>query len=236
MDLTAYLRYSPGGEDQSLEIQREAITAWADAEGHVIVSWHDDAGISGGESLDVRAGLYECLEAVKDGTVAGIVVKCLDRLSRDMLLQESLLATITKDGGLTFSVNPTEMSLLNNDDDSDPYRKAVRQILGILAELERKVIVSRMKAGRRLAASQGKFAFGAPSFEFDRVPHASGKGTVLVPNESRLAVRARMVALRDSGLTIAQVTDALNSEGFTAPRGGKWVTSSVYRALQRAAA
>lgn len=53
MDLTAYLRFSPtsnGEHSNSIELQREKITAWADREGHRIVAWFSDDGISGGRT------------------------------------------------------------------------------------------------------------------------------------------------------------------------------------------
>ena len=234
MNLTGYLRYSPGGEGSSLDIQRDAITRWADAEGHVIVKWKDDAGISGAEDLSVRTGLFDAIETLKSGS-DGIVVRELSRFSRDVIMQETLFRDIRTSGGLVFSTKSTENMCLN-DDDSDPARTMIRVIMGAVSAYERKVITMRMAAGRRMAAEKGRFAYGAVPFGSTRVDHPSGKGSALVPDESAQAVITRMRELRDSGLTIAQVTDALNDEGFTAPRGGRWVTSSVYRALQRAEA
>jgi Resolvase, N terminal domain len=62
-----------------------------------------DAGVSGSSGLENRNELSIALEALRDGIAGGLVVYRLDRLARDLVLQEQLLMEICNLGGRTFS-------------------------------------------------------------------------------------------------------------------------------------
>ena len=51
-----------------LEVQRAAIRAWAKAEGHKIVAWRTDDGVSGSNGLEAREELALALGDLQDGT------------------------------------------------------------------------------------------------------------------------------------------------------------------------
>jgi DNA invertase Pin-like site-specific DNA recombinase len=236
MDLSAYLRFSPGGEDsQSLDLQREAITEWAKSEGHTITSWHQDEGISGGEDISVRVGLFAAIESVRSGMSGGIVVRELARFARDQIAQEVMFRDVRSIGGRVFSTKASENMLLD-DDGSDPGRELVRGIFGLVAQYERKVIVARMAAGRRMAGAHGKFAFGSPQYGMVSAEHPSGKGSVLVPVPSEQAAIQRMQELRSGGATLQAIADTLHAEGVPTKQGGRWRPGTVARALERAEA
>ena len=77
MNVVAYLRVSTdrqAEEGLGLPIQRHAIRAWASANGHKVVLWTHDEGISGSSGLDARRGLVNALEAIRRHHVAGLVV------------------------------------------------------------------------------------------------------------------------------------------------------------------
>src|SRR5690349_14217760 len=88
LQVTTYLRVSTdkqADEGLGLDVQREAIRAWAKEHGHRVVRWTADEGISGSNGLDTRVALLEAFDALKDGTAAGLVVYRLDRLARDLV-------------------------------------------------------------------------------------------------------------------------------------------------------
>jgi hypothetical protein len=93
MRVAAYLRVSTDTQAEhglGLDVQRQAIRAWARQHGHKIASWHSDEGISGSNGLDIRDALPDAVEEIRDNRTAGIVVYRLDRLARDLILQETL--------------------------------------------------------------------------------------------------------------------------------------------------
>src|SRR6476619_1750409 len=83
-----------------LEVQRETIRSWAEGNGHRVVAWCAD--VSSGAIAD-RDGLGEDLELAHAGRARGIVFPRRDRLARDVVVQETLLAEIARAGGSVFS-------------------------------------------------------------------------------------------------------------------------------------
>ena len=85
MRIVGYARVSTGRqtEGSSLEAQAAKIRDYAQAHGHELVEVLVDAGLSG-KAMDHRPALLKALAMVKLGTVDGIVVASLSRLSRSM--------------------------------------------------------------------------------------------------------------------------------------------------------
>ena len=99
-----------------LEVQRKAIKDYCNANGLRLVRTLTDEGQSGTNGLDARVGLAEALAIVERREVAGIVVARMDRLARDLLLQETLMARMRQAGAEVISVSEPEM------DSDDPTR------------------------------------------------------------------------------------------------------------------
>src|SRR5258707_15607097 len=99
MKVIAYLRTSSTNKDdheESVAEQLRKIRAWARRTGHEIVGVYADEGVSGSNGLETRDGLQEALGALRDGAAGGLVVSVLDRLARDLIVQETLLAEIRR--------------------------------------------------------------------------------------------------------------------------------------------
>jgi DNA invertase Pin-like site-specific DNA recombinase len=226
MRLAGYLRVSTdlqAEQGMGLDIQRRGIRSWAKANGHRIVSWHSDEGISGSNGIDTREGLHDALTAVDTGSVQGLVVYKLDRLARKLTVQEATLARIWTAGGSAFAVDIGEIP---QDDPDDPMRTALRQMIGVFAQLERGMIAARLRAGRRLKAERGGYAGGAPKYGFVAV---AGE---LTPNEAEQAVVARILSMHQQGLGTRPIAATLNDEGLTAKRGGAWSSAQVARVVR----
>jgi DNA invertase Pin-like site-specific DNA recombinase len=140
-----------------LDVQESAVRMWCKAHGHRLVAMHRDEGISGSNGLESRLGLADALAAVHARKAEGVVVPRLDRLARDLVLQETLLGEARRLGGQVFSCSDAEAEFLV-DDPADPSRRLIRQILGAVAEYERSMIALRLRAGRRRKAEQGGYA------------------------------------------------------------------------------
>jgi DNA invertase Pin-like site-specific DNA recombinase len=109
-----------------------------------------------------RPGLLECLRAVRDGEAEGIIMRDLDRIARELTTQEGILAQLWKFGGHCYIT--TQAEEIPQDDPDDPMRTAMRQIMGVFAQLERPMAIKRMKNGRATKAEQGGFAYGSPAY------------------------------------------------------------------------
>src|SRR5207244_2593385 len=105
--------------------------------------------------------------AVRDGRVRGLVVYRLDRLARDLVLQEQLLSEVWRMHGVVCSTSPSEDAYLAPDDaGDDPSRALIRQILGAVAQYERGMIRLRLRQGKARKVARGGYAGGAPPFGF----------------------------------------------------------------------
>lgn len=231
MKLAAYLRVSTDAQAErglGLDVQEQAIKAWAKGEGHRIALWARDEGLSGSNGLDTRIGLVDAVGAVQDRTVQGLVVYRLDRLARDLVLQESLLAEVWKSGGRVFSTSPSEDGYLDpSGAEDDPSRALIRQILGAVNQYERAMIRLRLRAGRARKREQGGYADGPPPLGY------RAEGGTLVRDEQEQAIVERIVALRASGASLRGICQALEKEGLTPKRASRWHPESVRSILAR---
>lgn len=227
MNLVAYLRVSTEGQAEDgygLDVQRNAIGRWAKVHGHRIVRWCSDAGVSGAVDALDREGLSCVLETVETGEAVGVVVAKLDRLARRLTVQEAALALVWRMGGTLFSVESGEVT---RDDPDDPMRTAMRQMMGVFAELERATIAKRMRDGRRIKRELGGYIGGAPPLGF------RAEGRELVRAEAEAVVVERIVTLRADRASLRAICDRLNAEGMATKRGGRWQPNSVARVLKR---
>jgi DNA invertase Pin-like site-specific DNA recombinase len=185
--------------------------------------WCSDEGISGANGVDSRQGLYEALQAVQDGRVQGIVFTSLDRLARKMTEQEGVLAEVWRAGGHVFSLGDGGEIL--EDDPDDPMRTAIRQMRGVFAQLERGLIRQRMAKGRREKRAQGGYVAGSPRFGMKAHDKA------LVVHEEEAGVIARIMAMRDQGLSLRAIAEQLEADDVRTKRGARWHPTTIARLL-----
>jgi DNA invertase Pin-like site-specific DNA recombinase len=226
MNVVGYLRVSTttqADEGFGLDVQRASITRYADASGLTITAWTEDAGVSGALTAEDRPGLTEALGIVKDHEADGLVVAKLDRLARRLDVQEATLGLVWHFGG---QVHSADMGLVQEDDPEDPYRTALRRLMGVFSELERAVIRSRMVAGRRLKAERGGYVGGRAPYGFT----VEDDALVACPVEQRALDIMR--ALHSEGASLRAIGDALVGAGIE-PRGAAWHPTSIARILAR---
>lgn len=230
MDLSAVVRISTAKQADAYgpEAQRTDIKVFARQGGHRIAPdhWYQDTAGSDIDDLEYRDGLRQALLDVKEHRTQGIIFGRLDRLSRDVVLQETVLRDVLSWGGVLLSTSAAENEMLSNDAD-DPSREMIRVILSAVNRYEKKMIRLRMRNGRITKASRGGYAYGAPHFGVRAEDHE------LVPDDSEQATLTRMRELAGAGNSLRQICAALDSEGLPPKRGGRWHPVTVQRALAR---
>jgi DNA invertase Pin-like site-specific DNA recombinase len=218
MQLATYLRVSSDSQLDGfgLDMQRAAVERWADATDHEIVSECIDAGVSGTLQVVDRPGLACALEAISGGDADGLVVARLDRLARELTVQEAILAALWRNGAEVYTA---DAGLVLRDDPDDPMRTAMRQMAGVFAQLDRALIVKRLRDGRRAKKAAG----GHPS---GRYPFGHGKEGP-APREQRVLDQIR--ELRREGWAWDEIAADLNARGLAyAPRTAeRWSPRNV---------
>lgn len=225
MKIIAYLRVSSTAKadhEESAAEQEKKIRTWARQHGHKIAAVLADEGVSGENGLAERTGLPEALHVLKDGEAGGLAVSRLDRLSRDMVLQEQLLGEVHRYGAELFSCSPSEQQFLADDPD-DPSRAMIRRILGAVNQYERDMIALRLRGGKRRKRARGGYAGGYVPLGM-RV-----EGREFVPDDGEQAAIARIRELRGEGRSLREVIAVLDAEGHRTKRGGRWHPSTVAR-------
>jgi DNA invertase Pin-like site-specific DNA recombinase len=232
MRIVGYVRVSSkhrGQQGESRPAQERAIRAWAKAEGHRLAGIYVDEGISGANGISERVGLPEAMQAIEDGRADGLVVRELDRLHRDMMVQEQVFADLwrLRSEVQVFSTKPSEAQNCQRDDPSDPARRLIRQVLGAVAEYVRAQTVARMAAGKRRKRAAGGFVGGTPPFGWK----AEGKELVEDPGEQ--AALSRIRELRAQSQSLRTIGAALEVEGHRPRRGEHWAPNVLARILER---
>lgn len=225
MRLVGYARVSTDAQAErglGLEVQEQGLRSWACRRGNRLIAIHRDEGVSGSEGLDGRRGLAAALRDVRKAD--GLVVYRLDRLARDLIVQEQLLDEVRRSGRETFSVADGENGYLR-DDPEDPSRRLIRQVLGAVAEYERAMTRLRLKEGRARKAAEGGFAYGAPPFGYKSVEGS------LAPRDDETETVCRMTQLRQQGASLREIVEVLDSESRPPRHGGTWHPETVRRVL-----
>ena len=117
----------------------EAIRRYAKEHGIRIVRVFREEGVSGTKDLANRPAFVEMMTALHANGVQLVLVEKLDRLARDLMVQETIIGDLRKHGFDLISV--AEPDLLQDD----PTRKLMRQIMGAIAEYEKTMIVLKLR-------------------------------------------------------------------------------------------
>lgn len=192
--------------------QLEAIKAFvASQAGWELQPEAKEEGVSGTvEAVDrpAFAALLERMDEVAAGGYMGcIVVERLDRVARDLMVQELFLRECRDRAIRVFAVDQGLVDLAS--DDIDPTRKLIRQILGAVAEWEKSALVKKLYAARQRTGRWG----GAKAY-----------GT-LNENESRL--KREIMELHQVGKGYGEIAKLMNMAGETNRRGSPWTRTSV---------
>src|ERR1035441_1183662 len=96
----AYLRVSGKGQVDGDGFSRQliAIEKYSQANGLKIRKVFREEGISGTKELENRPALQELLAATTDTDVKVVIIEKLDRLARDLMVQETIIGDLRKRG------------------------------------------------------------------------------------------------------------------------------------------
>ncbi len=155
-EAVAYLRCSGlGNGTDTWERQIEAIHSFCKAEGFNLVGTYQEDATPGKLDKEDRPAFQQMIADLAQNDCKTIVVERLDRLARRFGTQESLLTFIAGEGLTLFAADSGEdvtAAMLG-----DPMRRALVQIQGIFAELDKNMTIAKLrKARERLRTTNGK--------------------------------------------------------------------------------
>jgi DNA invertase Pin-like site-specific DNA recombinase len=212
----AYLRCSTDRQDLSPEVQRDAISVWAEREGVEVVAWHEDLGVSGGAELEQRPGLTAAVADLGPQGAGLLVVAKRDRLARDVLTAALVERLCERAGARVASADGT-----GNGD--TPEAALLRSMIDAFAAYERALIRSRTRAALAVKKAKGERVGGIP-YGF----RLGGNGKLVEDARERDAV-ALARRLRAEGRSLRAVAAGLASSGFQPRSGKRWHVAVLAR-------
>lgn len=147
MKTAIYARVSTTNHGQDPELQLRELREYCERRGWPISKEYVDVGISG--TKEKRPKLDELVRDAHHRYFDAVIVWRFDRFARSVSHLLKALETF-RSLGIEF------VSLSEQVDTSTPTGKMVFTVLGAVAELERSLIVERVRAGLRNAKAKGK--------------------------------------------------------------------------------
>ena len=208
----AYLRVSGKAQiaGDGFTRQLKEVRDYALAHDFKIVNIFREEGVSGTvESMD-RPAWRDLLTALHGNGIRTILIERLDRLARDLMQQETIIADLRRNGFTLISAKEPDLMA------TDPTRILMRQLLGAVAEYDKSMIVLKLKGARLRKKAKEGFCEGRKPFGF-----YAGEEAVL----------ARLKALRAEGLGFDRIAAKLNEEGVATRTGQRWHGVVINRIL-----
>ena len=218
----AYLRVSGKGQLQchGLDRQIEDIKKFCDKSGYEIADVFTEQ-VSGTKDETERAEFSAMVNAILRNGIRVIIVESLDRLAREYRIQEQLLIYLASKDITLIAANTEED--ITSAITSDPMQKAMVQMQGIFAELDKSLLVKKLRNGRAKRREKYGKCEGRKSY-------AEANPDLL--NLIRKLRRKPRSSIKKK-LTFDQVAERLNEAGHTATNGKPFTGNTVRGILHR---
>lgn len=217
MEAYAYVRVSSQGQvgGDGFDRQLDTIKVYCWKKRIKVADIYKEEAVSGTADLESRPVFTEMVGKMLSNGVKTVVVEGLDRLAREYRIQETLLVYLASKGLTLISARTGENVTEAMYD--DPMKRALVQIQGVFAELEKGLLVKKLKHARdakRLATGKCE----------GRKGYADSPTTNII---------GRVAYLRNSGLTYPRIAAWLNDEIGTTMDGKEWTPGNVRMLLKR---
>jgi site-specific DNA recombinase len=230
MKVALYARVSTAhqAQEQTIASPLAALHAHAAKRGFQVDDAHLylDDGYSGSR-LD-RPGLDRLRDAVQAGVVERVVVYAPDRLARDYVWQQVVIADLARQGcAVEFVHGPSQET---------PEDRLLLQMQGMFAEYERAQILERTRRGRLHRARQGLLLVGQAPYGYRRVAARDGQPAYLEIFAPEAAVVRQLYDwLLVEGLSARQIAKRLRQQAVPPPQAVCWHPATVRNILRNPA-
>lgn len=179
-----------------------------------IVRVFKERGVSGTKELENRPQLSLLFAALEANGVKTILIEKLDRLARDLMVSETIVKDI-KTSGYTL-LSTCEPDLCSND----PSRNFMRVIFSALAQLEKELLVLKLRGARERIRAKGIKCDGRKAW---------GEK----PGEAEILQRMRNLRDMVPPVGYQEIADILNSSSVPTRMGKRWKASTIQKILSR---
>ena len=214
-----YCRVSSIGQQKTgtgLDRQEQTIRSFAKQAGYKLSTVYHEA-FTGTEN---DRPVFETMIAdLLDNGCRIIICECLDRLARDLSVQLQIIALLANKGITLINA----MTGQDCTSPSDPMSLAMIQVQGAFAELDKNLLIRKLKKGRlakkeKTGACEGRKPFG------------------FYPGEDEIIKRIKKLHRKAQGekrLGPYQIASMLNKENLPTRKGTPWHGATVRRIIER---
>jgi DNA invertase Pin-like site-specific DNA recombinase len=210
----AYFRTSSAtnvGQDKDSEKrQQDAVRSFAARNGIEIVGEYYDAAVSGADPVDDRPEFCRMVSYMLSNGARTVLVETASRFARDLIVQETGYRMLKSKGIELIAVDSPDSFVADT-----PTAEFIRQVLGAVAQLEKAMLVSKLRGARVRKRRETGRCEGNPAW---------------VKTVSEAAITAARAA-QARGLSLRAIGAELAAAGLLNANGKPFAAESVKRML-----
>lgn len=174
-----------------------------------------------GESIQERPEIQKVLKDIETGTVDGILVVEVERLTRGDSKDQGIIAE-------AFKYSNTMIITLNKIyDPNSPEDEEYFEFGLFMSRREYKAINRRMQRARIANVLEGKYCASEPPFGYKKVRLKYDKGFTLEPVEAEAEVIKDMFQKRSEGMGFDIICNWLNTLDFRPKKSDVWTPATI---------
>lgn len=219
IEAVGYCRVSSTGQQKTgtgLERQEQTIRSYAKSAGYKLLKVYHEA-FTGTEND--RPVFETMLADILDNGCRSIICECLDRLARDLSVQLQIIALLANKGITLINA----MTGQNCTSPTDPMSLAMIQVQGAFAQLDKNLLIRKLKKGRQAKKEKSGSCEGRKPYGY-------------YPGESEILDRIKQLHRKtkyEKRLGPYEIATILNNENLPNRKGGKWHGRTVGRIIKR---
>ena len=210
--------------------QLEAISRCAKDNDLFLCGFYQEDAVPGKNDLEDRPQFQKMLANCNQQIVSVIVVESLDRFAREYAVQEKILTLLVTRKLTLIAANTGEN--VTEAFMGDPMRRALVQIQGIFAELDKNLIVRKLSQARQRAKENGEMCEGQPPYGYFKKSPV-GQPTSLIPNPREQDTIQLIGEMAKQGYNPRRISARLNALSVPTRHGKHWTAVQVRRILAR---
>ena len=217
-----YLRVSSKGQikGHGFARQKDEIQAYAKKNGYKIIQWYKEAYTGTEED---RPEFIRMVEDMLSNGCRAIIIECMDRFGRRSMVSEQLLALLIRKDIAMISAMTGQNVTEDVQDENDPWKKFIVQIQNNIAELDKRLLVRKLRKARESKRAETGRCEGRKPYGY-------------YPDEDKIIKRIKQLYRKPHGekrMGFRTIARKLNQEGIPTRSGAKWSDTQVKSILTR---
>jgi len=225
----AYLRVS--GEKQigghGFDRQEKAIREYAEGNGILLEKIYKEKAVIGTKDREDRPAFKEMVSDLLSNGTRTIIIESMDRLARELRMQENLCVYLASKELQLIAANTGEN--ITQATQENPMKKALIQIQGVFSELDKNMIVKRLRKGRQSAKAENKEKRSSLTLKGDG--KCEGRKSYQETHQELIQAAKKLYRKPRSGerRSLLKVSGMLFEMGYRTAKGKAFSASQVQR-------